>query len=304
MKKIIVTVIQGFFMGIAEIIPGVSGSTIALVLGIYEKFIEILYAVSEIAKEIFKFLMGKSKLIDIIDRIKNINWKFATPLFAGMLLAITTLAQFLHLWLELKPQNVYAWFLGLTLMTLSVPWNEIKNKTQKSYGIALGSTIFFVILFSINPLQEMQNPSLVYVFIGGAIAISAMILPGISGSFLLVVLGLYQYILGLIESLLNLNFEALIPFIVFLFGILTGFSLFVRFLKRALKSYHDELMAFLTGILFASIRILWPFFELDGINKTYLMPFDMPIMKLLEISIFLGIGIFLIGFLKYLSKKI
>ncbi len=304
MKKVLITVIQGFFMGVAEIIPGVSGSTIALVLGIYEKFIEILYSVSEIAKEFFRFLMGKSKLSNIISKIKDIDWKFAIPLFVGMILAITSLAQFLHLWLELKPQNVYAWFLGLTLMTLSVPWNEIKNRTSKSYWIVLISTIFFIIVFSVNPLKEIQNPSLVYVFIGGAIAISAMILPGISGSFLLVVLGLYQYILSLIESLLNFNFEALISFGVFLMGILTGFSLFVRFLKKALKYYNDELMAFLTGILIASIRILWPFFELEGSDKIYLSPFEMPVIKLLEISIFFGIGIFLISFLKYLSNKI
>jgi len=73
MKKVLITVIQGFFMGVAEIIPGVSGSTIALVLSIYEKFIEILYSVSEIAKEFFRFLMGKSKLSNIISKIKDID---------------------------------------------------------------------------------------------------------------------------------------------------------------------------------------------------------------------------------------
>jgi putative membrane protein len=304
LKKFGVTFIRGMCMGVAEAIPGVSGSTIALVLGIYNQFINVLYGVSQVVKEMVLLFVGKSSVQKVKESIGKIEWGFAIALAVGMFTSIILLAGLLEHWLEVHPQYVFAFFTGLVLMSLSVPWNMIEKRTWKHLVVACFSALFFWLIFAASPTTGLESPALWYVFVGGMIGISAMVLPGVSGSFILLVMGLYEPILGKVKSLSGLDTSVIVPLVVFGAGILVGFVLFVRVLKWVMARYHGWLMAFLTGILVASFRIMWPFFVVSGEDIVYVRPWTIDSQELGLIVLFLAMGTGAVALLKTLTPKI
>lgn len=299
-----VTFVRGMCMGVAEAIPGVSGSTIALVLGIYDRFIDVLYGVSQVVKEIVSLPFGKSSVGSVKESILKIEWGFAVVLAGGMFTSIILLAGLLESWLEVHPQYVFAFFTGLILMSLSVPWNMIEKRTWKHVLVAFFSALFFWVLFATSPTTGLESPDLWYVFVGGMIAISAMVLPGVSGSFILLIMGLYEPVLGKVKSLSGFDTSVIVPLAVFCAGILVGFVIFVRVLKWVLARYHGLLMALLTGILIASFRIMWPFFEVEGEEVVYVLPWTIESQELGIIVLLLGLGTGAVALLKTLTPKI
>jgi putative membrane protein len=299
-----ITFVRGMCMGVAEAIPGVSGSTIALVLGIYDRFIDVLYGVSQVVKEMTLLVLGKSSVQKVRESIEKIEWGFAIALAVGMFTSIILLAGLLGYWLEVHPQYVFAFFTGLILMSLSVPWNMIKKRTWKHVLVAFFTALFFWLVFAASPTTGLESPALWYVFVGGMIGISAMVLPGVSGSFILLVMGLYEPILGKVKSLSGFDTSVIVPLMVFGAGILVGFVLFVRVLKWVMARYHGWLMAFLTGILVASFRIMWPFFEMNGEEVAYVLPWTIESQELGFIVLFLAMGTGAVALLKTLTPKI
>lgn len=255
------TIAQGFVMGVAEIIPGVSGSTLALAMGIYDEFINLLYTISEFIKSLFKFIARKISFQELKTSFLNIHFTFGFFLILGMGLAIALLAGVLSGLLTTNRYEVYAFFFGLVLTSIYLPFREVGKYGLKEILVTLVTFVTFFALFSINSVHFETLPSPLYFLIGGILAISAMVLPGVSGSFIMVLLGIYDYILGFIKKLLNLSIsgEEITSMGFFVFGVAFGFIFFVRLLKYTLKHYSSIVFSFLVGIMLASLRVLWPF---------------------------------------------
>ncbi|MCQ2971953.1 MAG: DUF368 domain-containing protein [archaeon] len=231
-------------MGSADIVPGVSGGTIALITGIYEK---LVYSISKIN---FKFLKPLVKL-----NFKEfwhvfcdeIDFKFFIPLGLGIGVAMLSLAKVITYCMETYTAFTYAFFLGLILASAIVCFRRIEKINVKHVIFAILGAILAYIFVSLNPIAA--NHSLPVLFISGMIAICAMILPGISGSFMLLLLGQYEYMLN---ALHNLNFSEIITFCV---GALIGILGFSKILNYLLKSHEEITMAFLIGVMVGTLKL-------------------------------------------------
>ena len=290
----LLTIFQGMIMGIAEVIPGVSGSTLALVMGIYYKFIDLLHQVSEFGKELLKLLLGKSSRVSLWKKFVLIDFKFGIQLVIGMAISVALFSHLISDLLDSSPQYVYAFFFGLIIASIPIPWNEMTRHTYREYLIVGVSFVSTFILLGLTPTETKEDPSLLLLLFGGIVGISGMVLPGVSGSFILLTLGLYDYIIGMIKDLtrLGISSQQLLHLATFGAGLVIGFIGFVRILKWALKNYPSELLAALIGLMLASLRVLWPFLELSDGERIQVLPWEVdPIISL-------GIGIsFLLGLL-------
>ena len=237
---------RGFLMGTAEIIPGVSGGTVALIVGVYERLID---AISQAFNFLFTVLKFDTK--NILPKFKSIDWGLIIPLLIGMGSAIALLAKLLEYLLHTYPIECRGVFFGLIAASIAVPWLRIESKNWSHVLLALVASAAAFFASSLSP-QEIAQPSYLQIFGGASIAICAMILPGVSGAFLLLVLGLYA------PTMSALNARE-IPYIAtFMLGAATGIGVFSRLLKWLLDTYHDTTMAILAGLMLGSLRALWP----------------------------------------------
>lgn len=267
--KQVVTLLQGVALGIAEIIPGVSGSTIALLMGIYDDFIDLLYQGTELARIGALWLIRKKKWSDVLAQIKAIRWQFGILLGIGMVAAIASLASIITVLLVQYPAYVFAFLLGLTPPTMAIVYHQISKPTTRDYLITGATALTFLTVFMLNSqTTSVTNPHPVHLFLGGMVAVSTMVLPGVSGSFMLLVLGLYNFVLGLIAQVTSgtVTPQILTSLLILTAGMGTGFLTTVRVLKVAFESYKNQLMSFLLGLLVASWYVLWPFVAVDGFD--------------------------------------
>ena len=245
--------VRGFAMGSADIVPGVSGGTIALVLGIYERFIASIRAGS---KALTLLVRGDA---DVFRRwMAAVEWTFIIPLVAGIGVAFLTLARVIRDLLHDEPELMSAVFMGLVAGSVVIAWRLIRApRAIHAVIIAIVGVAVFGLLGLVHGTSEesvgqMAEPALWAFFGAGAIAICAMILPGVSGSFLLVVMGMYGPALEALTEFEILNLLA------FGIGIVLGLALFSQVLHLALQRYHDLVMALLIGLMAGSVRVLWP----------------------------------------------
>ena len=239
----LILAIKGFFIGAANVIPGVSGGTLALILGIYEELINAIRSFN------FNFLRLITRL-KIREALSSVYWVFLLPVGLGILLATFSLAEVLARLLDSYPIIVWSFFFGLILSsvyTVSKALKEWKTTTIAAIGIGAIAAYF---LFGMVPASTPDAPW--FIFLSGFVAICAMILPGISGAYVLVVLGKYQYIL---EALNNKDF---VPILILAAGALAGLLSFVRLLSWLLTKYRDLTMATLIGLMLGSLRKIWP----------------------------------------------
>ncbi|WP_407377048.1 DUF368 domain-containing protein [Methanobrevibacter sp.] len=231
-------------MGSADIVPGVSGGTIALITGIYGHLVEAISKISfGFVKPLFK---GDIKgfwtaLLDEID------FKFFIPLVLGIGIAFLTLAKVVTFCMENFTAYTYAFFLGLIIASAVILFRKLNSINLKNIVFAIIGMVLTYLFVSMNPIAA--NHSLIVLFISGMIAICAMILPGISGSFLLLLLGQYQYMLN---ALHELHFSEIIVFVV---GALIGILGFSRILNFLLKNHEEVTMAFLIGVMLGSLKV-------------------------------------------------
>ena len=233
-------------MGAANVVPGVSGGTMALILGIYEELINAIRSIN------LKFLRLIT-LFKIRDALTSVSWLFLLPICLGILLATFSLAEALSWLLDSYPVIVWSFFFGLILSSVFAVSRVVKKWRIPTFiAIALGAiTAYF--LFGLIPVSTPDAPW--FIFASGFIAICAMILPGISGAYVLVLLGKYQYIL---EALNNKDFETLLTLIA---GAMVGLISFVQIIGWLLKRCHDLTMAILIGLMLGSLRKIWPWKE-------------------------------------------
>lgn len=241
--------ICGFFMGVADTIPGVSGGTIAFITGIYK---QLLDAIQSVNGDFFRlFLRGRFR-----EALGLIPWGFCVPLVLGIGTAVFSLAKVVVYLLQAYPSFLWAFFFGLILASLYFLLQELRQ----GQGFVLSSFVLFfggvglaLWLTFANPMTLSHGP--VVLFFSGFIAICAMILPGISGSFLLVLLGQYQFVL---QAVSGLQMDVLA---IFGAGALCGLVSFSRLINYCLEHYFRPSLAFLSGILAGSLVMLWPYTE-------------------------------------------
>lgn len=254
-KEAFILYLKGMAMGIADLIPGVSGGTIAFIVGIYE---DLLQAVSSINKETFKHFKENG----FWSALETIHLKFGVVLFAGILTSMLTLARVMHYLITEQPIVTWAFFFGLIVASIPLIWKQIPNekvpkKIPKKIGFLIFGTVFAYLVVGMIPVTTPDASW--FITLCGIIGITAMILPGISGSFLLLMMGKYELITSALKS--PTNMENIKILILFSIGTVTGLLTFSRFLKYLLERFRIETMAFLTGVLLGSLRKVWPWKE-------------------------------------------
>ena len=243
---------KGMLMGVAEIIPGVSGGTLAFITGIYKELIDSIKSVNlESLKLLFRF------------QFKNfwyqINGNFLSTLLIGMIVSILILSRFIAFLLDSHHFKIWGFFFGLILCSAFIIFKSINKLTPVSYLLL---SLGLVLSGYISLVAPSSTPNTnIFIFLSGAIAISAMILPGISGSFILVFLSKYEFILNSLNS-----FETNVLSI-FLAGCITGLVTFSRLLSYLFKNYYDNVVSMLVGFLFGSLIKIWPFYEIIELNQ-------------------------------------
>jgi len=301
LKEYVVISLKGMAMGAADVVPGVSGETIAFISGIYEELLNSISSFNFSLINVFKNEGFKSVWI-------KVNGNFLVSLFVGILISVLSLAKLIESMLENHPIVIWSFFFGLVLASIIYMGKQITKWTKGSFlCLILGAILAFYIT-TLNPMVS-ANSSPWFLFIAGMIAICAMILPGISGSFILVLLGAYKPVLN------ALNTKDFVSIIIFLVGAILGLLSFSRILKWLFSTYKNYTLATLTGFIIGSLNKIWPWKETiswrtnsKGIevpfNTASVSPFSFEGDNQLLISVFLMlIGFGLIILLEKLAIK-
>ena len=260
---------KGVFMGIADAMPGISGGTIALLLGIYEELIE---SISELKISLFSKLINKG----FISFWKKLNGNFLLVLVSGIGISLISFVKISASFLESFPLFIWSFFLGLIFATVYVIYKLINQWHNLNFFFLIISIIFSIFLSSFSA-YDTDEISLLYILFSGIIASSAMILPGISGSLILVILGVYAY---LIKALDNLE---LIVIFTFISGAIIGLLGFSKILKYLFNNHRDATYTIMLGLVIGSIENVWPW------NKSFST-------ELSNLNLFLSISLVILGF--------
>lgn len=288
-KDYVTLALKGMAMGAADVVPGVSGGTIAFIVGIYD---ELINSIKSINAHSLKLLFTGQ----IVSFWKAINGSFLFSILLGIGISVFSLAKLITWLLEAHPIMVWAFFFGLVLASTWFVSKDIKEWNVKTIAsFIVGAAVAYYITVA-TPAETPTN--LLFIFLCGAIAICAMILPGISGSFILVLLGKYFYIMDAVKEL------KIGILLVFAAGALIGITSFSRVLSFALARFRNSTLALLTGFMLGSLNKVWPWKEkimMDGgfeLEKNI-----MPNAFLAEAIVLAIIGFFLVYFLEKLSQK-
>ena len=250
--------VKGACMGAADVIPGVSGGTIAFITGIYDDLIGSLNSINKTALQLF--FSGRFK-----DFWKHINGNFLLSLFCGILISVLSLAGLMHYLLENHPIQTWAFFFGLIVASSIFILRGIDGWNLKTILFLVFGVILGIVVCTLSPTTTPD--ALWFIFLSGAIAICAMILPGISGSFILLILGKYQYIMSTISGLTSGDAigENLLVLCVFAVGAVCGILAFSRFLHWLLGKYNKETLLVLAGFIIGSLVKVWPWSNMEAI---------------------------------------
>ncbi|PFG28816.1 DUF368 domain-containing protein [Corynebacterium renale] len=236
--------VKGALIGMAELVPGISGGTVALIVGIYERA-----------------LHNGNLLIDAVkdrsaQKFKEVDWPFLIAIALGMVGAVFGMSTVMHSFVENYPEISKGLFLGMVAVSILVPLGMVDPREAKAKRLKL------VILFALGALAAFfgtgftstphENPSLIMIFFAAMVAVCALILPGLSGSFLLLAMGLYSPVM---ESLSNREWDVIL---VFVLGAVVGVTCFVKFLDWLLSTHRTVTLIFMAGLMLGSLRALWP----------------------------------------------
>lgn len=239
-------------MGSADIVPGVSGGTVALVLGIYERLIDNIHRGASALRALLS-RNGSSA----VSKARSVEWGWLLSLLAGILIAIAALSAIIERLLDEQAVRTSSVFLGLVAGSVVIAWRLIDTRTagHAIVAISVGVALFFILglrsdTHAVGP-EVVTRPIWVFV-LAGALAICAMILPGISGSFILVMIGMYTEIIAAVNDR-NLAVLAATGL-----GCIIGLASFSTLLNWLLAHHHDVVIAAMVGLMLGSIRVLWP----------------------------------------------
>jgi putative membrane protein len=280
--------LRGVLIGIAEVIPGVSGGTLALITGIYSRLLNNIDL-------LFKSLRNITNPKIMARNLIALEWKFLLPVFIGMAIALITTASFMEGLLESNPIELRAVFAGLVAAGIYIPYKmSVKvngdNWGLRDYLLALIGALAAFFLTGL-PQGEVSNPGPILIFFSAAIAICALVLPGISGSFLLLTIGMYSATIG------ALNDRDLQYLLIFALGALLGLASFVSLLKFLLSQRARPTLVLLAGLMLGSLRALWPW---QGEDRELVSPYSSELTALL---LFLA-GALIVAFLVKVEERL
>lgn len=284
--------VKGICMGAADVIPGVSGGTIAFLTGIYGELVDSIKAID--LKAIKLLFTGH-----IPDFWKKINGTFLCCLFVGILISVFSLARLMKYLLENHPIPLWSFFFGLILVSAFFIFRNAKGvKTSDVLSALIGAAVGAFICL-VSPGQTPND--LWFIFICGVVGICAMILPGISGSFILLLMGKYEYIVAEAVSELNLPVLA-----VFACGALVGIVSFSHFLSWLLKTRYNGTILFLAGLMIGSLIKIWPWrsFSTAGVDKPVLPSLYSGDPHMIQAVIFFLTGVCLFLIIEISAKKL
>lgn len=271
-------IIKGFLMGSADIVPGVSGGTMALITGIYDR---LIYAIKSVDKDTFVnvFKLKFSKILE------TFHWKFLLLLFTGIICAVAFFTKVvpLQVYMFTHPEIVYGLFFGLILGSIFLLFVEISpaKRGWKNLFPLLAGALFGFWIVTLVPSDTPE--AFWFVFLSGSIAICAMILPGISGSYLLLIMRKYDYILTQIGNLGTVDtMTAVLNLVPFFTGAAVGLILFSRVLSWLLKNYHAKTLLVLIGFLIGSLYVIWPYQQReyqDSVRSSEILTYTDPVVR-------------------------
>ena len=248
---VVLNATRGALIGAAEVVPGVSGGTVALVVGVYERLIgsagHLLTALRLLLSDVPRgrgTASGRAEL-------RHVDWGTVVPVLVAMFAALLTLARVIEPLLEEQPERARALFLGLVLASIVVPARMVHRWGGREVLLAVVAAVAAVLLTGLPPGTN-DDPSMLLVYCSAALAICALVLPGVSGSFLLLSIGVYEPTLSAVNDR-DLGYVA-----VFAAGALTGLALFVKVLQWLLTHRRAATLAVMTGLMVGSLRALWP----------------------------------------------
>ena len=254
-------VLKGFLMGSADIVPGVSGGTMALIVGIYERLLNAIKSVNGRFLKLFFTFKWKAAF-------KEMHVFFLIALFTGIFsaLAFFTKVVPLQVYMFTHPEIVYGLFFGLIVGSIYILIKALQRFSKLELLMLFLGMAFGIWIVSLVPADTPEHPA--FVFLSGSIAICAMILPGISGSYLLLIMRKYDYLLSQIGKIGGVEtMDGLIGLLPFMLGAIVGLAAFSRFLSWLLSKYHPQTIAVLIGFLIGSLYVIWPYQHRDFVEQ-------------------------------------
>lgn len=244
---------RGFLIGAAELVPGVSGGTVALVVGVYEEVIESAHHVVTGLK---RLVLGPDRWASFKREIVQVNWLMIVPLLVAMATAVLTLATILGNFVTGYPELSRGLFMGFVAASVVVPLRMIPKSDVTwrwwEYALLLAGAVTTFFLTGLSGGNNVENPPLIAVFFAASVAICALVLPGVSGSFFLFAVGLYGATLAAVSER-NLTYIG-----VFMAGAFVGLGSFVQLLRYLLTTHRRITLIIMTGLMIGSLRALWP----------------------------------------------
>ena len=254
MRENLILILKGMAMGIANVIPGVSGGTIALVTQIYERLINSLKSFDRIA---FKLILKRN----IVSFRKHTDLDFLLSVLIGSVISVFSIASLFEYLFNKYPIYIWSFFFGLIIASIYFVGKRIEKWNIKIATILILGTITAISLGFITPANSNDDP--IFVFICGIIGISGMMLPGLSGSFILILMGNYELLM--VEAITNLDIKLLS---IFGIGSIFGLIFFSHILAWVLKKHKDATLALLTGFIIGSLNIIWPWKQIKKAIST------------------------------------
>ena len=291
MKKLILF-LKGMLMGICDVIPGVSGGTIAFITGIYDQLINSVKSFSpKLVGNLFKYALKRDKktYLNLKEDVKNLDLVFLIMLFLGIGIAIFIGSGIITFLLDNHFTYTIAFFIGLILASSKVIYNNIKRHHKQNILFGVIGLLIGILLSILIPVQI--TPTLPYILLAGFLAISAMFLPGISGAFILLILGVYEFMLGVIHNVrTQISF-----FIVFMLGAVLGAFTISRVISFLFKKDRCKTLYVLLGLVIGSLSI--PIKRVFQSNSTWSLP------QIIITIVFLLMGFFIVGFISKMENN-
>ncbi|WP_420434734.1 DUF368 domain-containing protein [Candidatus Poriferisocius sp.] len=245
-RDAVLQVARGVLMGAADVVPGVSGGTVALLLGIYARLIDTVRAGASVLSALVRGRWGEAR-----HRLRSFDWWFAVPLVVGIGAAVVGLASVIDDLLADEPEAMAGLFFGLVGASVVVAWRLLE---RPGVGLVLVALAVGGLFFGLLGIQSgpVADPSALALFGAGIVAVCAMLLPGISGAFILLMIGVYPAAIGAVDDRSWGDLAALGV------GAVLGLAMFSNLISRVLARWHDPTLAVMVGLLLGSLRVLWP----------------------------------------------
>ena len=280
--------LRGFLIGMAELIPGVSGGTVALVTGLYEQLIGSASHVVSAAKAL---VVGgeQGRVASALTELRRTNWWLLLPVIVGMGLAVLTMAGVMSSFVTNTPEHARGLFLGMVAMSVLVPLRMLPERRRPVWlevVLAMGAAVLAWTLIGLAGGGTVSDPPLILVFAVAAVAICALVVPGVSGSFFLLAVGLYTTTLEAVDS------RDLVYIGVFALGAITGLASFVQLISWLLEHHRRSTLLVMSGLMVGSLRALWPWQESAGDDHgpgALVAPYD-PVLGPIMLTL-LGAGV-------------